>query len=318
MSNSLEQEVLYETRGPIAIITLNLPHKLNAVTQAHYFRVASLLHEIAANDAITVTVLTGTGRFFSAYVLGPAHPPPLAIPPPPPFPLTNPANFDPSGADVSISREVPSATSPAAQPVTPREHWLKSFVANNLHTTHAFYSHPKILVAALNGPAVGLSAALVAHADFVYAAPHTFLLTPFSSLGLVVEGGASRAFVERMGIARATEALLTSRKVGAAELLASGFVNKIFKEGGGDEVTGKGTDSGKFLEAVLAEVDEKLGAHLNRESLLGIKKLIRAPGMAAMDRAGVDEVWGGLKVFLAGTPQKEFAKIASGEKRHKL
>jgi len=69
---NLEQEVKYEARGAVAIITLNLPHKLNAVTQAHYFRIASLLHQIAADDAITVTVLTGTGRFFSAYAACPA------------------------------------------------------------------------------------------------------------------------------------------------------------------------------------------------------------------------------------------------------
>lgn len=315
---NLEQEVKYEARGDVAIITLNLPHKLNAVTQAHYFRVASLLHQIAANDAITVTVLTGTGRFFSAY----ASPAPLLLPlclslhapasPPPPHPRADAAAYH-SGADVTISRSGPTDAA-----TTPREHWLRTFVANNLHTTHAFYAHPKILVAALNGPAVGLSAAIVAHADFIYCTPHAYLLTPFSSLGLVAEGGASRAFVERMGLARATEALLTSRKVGAEELRQCGFVNRIFREGGGDEATGKGCDDGKFLDAVLAEVQEKLGSHLNRGSLLGIKKLLRAPGMAAMDRAGVDEVWAGLKVFMDGTPQKEFARLASGEKRHKL
>ena len=53
--------------------------------------------------------------------------------------------------------------------------YLHSFVPSNLSLTRAFYTHPKILVAALNGPAVGLSAALTAFADFVYAAPHTFV-----------------------------------------------------------------------------------------------------------------------------------------------
>jgi peroxisomal 3,2-trans-enoyl-CoA isomerase len=50
---------------------------------------------------------------------------------------------------------------------------------------------------------IGLSAALVSFADFVYAAPHAFLLTPFSSLGLVAEGAASRALVQRLGISKA-------------------------------------------------------------------------------------------------------------------
>jgi len=176
-----------------------------------------------------------------------------------------------------------------------------------------------VLIFALNGPAVGLSAAIVGHADFVYAAPHAFILTPFASLGLVAEGGASRAFVERMGISKANEALLMSRRIGCEELVQCGFVNKVFEQGGGDRGSGKGIDSGKFLEAVLAEVDDKLiGGHLVDASLIGIKALIRKPGMAAMDRAGLDEVWGGLKCFMSGVPQGEFAKIAAGTKKHKL
>ena len=61
-----QQEVTFETKGRIAIITLNLPKKLNAMTQDHYYRVAQLMHEIAARDDIYITVLTGSGRFFSA------------------------------------------------------------------------------------------------------------------------------------------------------------------------------------------------------------------------------------------------------------
>jgi len=72
-----------------------------------------------------------------------------------------------------------------------RRETLKGFVANNLEITNAFYTHPKILITALNGPAIGLSAALISLSDFVYAAPHAFLLTPFTSLGLVAEGGAN-------------------------------------------------------------------------------------------------------------------------------
>lgn len=66
MSGNIEQEVLCETRGRVAIITFNLPKKLNALTQDHYYRLAVLMREIAERDDITVTVLTGNGRFFSA------------------------------------------------------------------------------------------------------------------------------------------------------------------------------------------------------------------------------------------------------------
>lgn len=208
-----------------------------------------------------------------------------------------------SGADVSIG-----ASSTGNE--NTRLHWLKNFVSNNLHITHAFYTHPKILVTALNGPAVGLSAALIAFSDFIYAAPHAFLLTPFSSLGLVAEGNASVGFVRRLGISKANEALIMSKRIGIEDLVQTGFVNGVVDVGS--------KDSPKFLEDVLKEVDERLGAHLNRDSLVKIKALIQRPDMDTLDRQGVLEVMGGLDRFLKGVPQEEFRKIASGEKKHKL
>jgi peroxisomal 3,2-trans-enoyl-CoA isomerase len=61
------QDITLETRGKVAIITLNLPKKLNALNQDLYFRLAALMEQVAAMDNITVTLLTGNGRYFSAY-----------------------------------------------------------------------------------------------------------------------------------------------------------------------------------------------------------------------------------------------------------
>lgn len=55
-----------EIRDTLAIVTLNRPRKLNALTRNHYSRLGSLLSEIAERKDITTTLLTGTGRFFSA------------------------------------------------------------------------------------------------------------------------------------------------------------------------------------------------------------------------------------------------------------
>lgn len=205
------------------------------------------------------------------------------------------------GADVSISRSQPDGTDL-------NRHWLQTFVSNNLNITDAFAHHPKILVTALNGPAIGLSAALVAWSDFIYCVPSTFILTPFSSLGLVAEGGASRSFVQRLGISKANEALIMSKRITADELLQVGFVNKIFDCGEGED----------FLQLVLEEINNRLGEHLIGDSLIKIKALIRRPDRDIVDAVGVAEVFGGLERFSAGIPQEEFRRIANGEKRHKL
>lgn len=205
-----------------------------------------------------------------------------------------------SGADVNSAR---SSSNEA-------ETYVRGFVAQNLYLSHAFYAHPKILVVALNGPAVGLSAALTGFADFVYAVPHAFLLTPFSSLGLVSEGNASIGFVTRLGIAKANEALIMSKRISSEELVQTGYVNKLFNFGK--------EDSAKFLEAVLNEVDDRLGDHLNQESMLKIKALIQAPYREKLDAQGVAEVFGGMARFMDGIPQEQFRRLAAKEKKHKL
>ncbi len=101
-----------------------------------------------------------------------------------------------------------------------------------------------------------------------------------------------------------------SKRITAEDMLQVGFVNKVFE-------TGK-DEQEKFLAEVLKEVNERLGDHLNADSLLKVKALIRKPERYVLDAQNVAEVFGGLERFVKGIPQEEFRKIASGEKRHKL
>jgi Delta3-Delta2-enoyl-CoA isomerase len=59
-------DILVEYKGKVAIITLNLPKKLNALSQDHYYQLAMAMHTVAEREDIFITVLTGKGRFFSA------------------------------------------------------------------------------------------------------------------------------------------------------------------------------------------------------------------------------------------------------------
>lgn len=53
--------------GSIATITLDRPKALNALTLDDYQLLATLLRRAAANDAVIITVITGKGKYFSAY-----------------------------------------------------------------------------------------------------------------------------------------------------------------------------------------------------------------------------------------------------------
>ncbi|CAK7266812.1 dodecenoyl-CoA isomerase [Sporothrix epigloea] len=262
--------------GRLAVLTIDNAKKLNALSQPQYYDLACKLNEIAKRDDVYITLLTGTGRFFSA------------------------------GADVSLVQDTPLGNGREAH-----LHWLRSFVALNLNIARAFYTHPKILIVGLNGPAVGLSAALVGFADFVYCTPSAYLLTPFSSLGLVAEGGASIGLVQRLGRAKANEALLMSKRISSEELLQTGFVNAIFD---GDDAA----SDAAFHRRLRKEIDDRLGEHLIGDAMLGIKRLIRRADKDKLDRQNVGEVFAGLDRFMTGVPQEEFRKLAMGEKRHKL
>lgn len=55
-----------EYNGSIAVITLNKPGKLNALTKDEFYQLAQTLREVSKHDEVVATVLIGNGRFFSA------------------------------------------------------------------------------------------------------------------------------------------------------------------------------------------------------------------------------------------------------------
>jgi len=101
-----------------------------------------------------------------------------------------------------------------------------------------------------------------------------------------------------------------SKRITSEELLACGYVNKIFDT--------KPNEQEQFLELVLKEVDDRLGDHLVQDSMTRIKALIRKPEIEVLDQQSVAEVFGGLDRFLNNIPQGQFEAIASGKKKHKL
>ncbi|KAL4894143.1 ClpP/crotonase-like domain-containing protein [Aspergillus ambiguus] len=271
-----QNPITVHQRGNIAVVTINRPRKLNSLNQDHYYRLGECFREIDRRKDVLITVLTGTGRFFSA------------------------------GADIG------SAFSNTVYGHDARRN-MSSTYFSNLDITHTFAHHSKILIVALNGPVVGFSAALIAQADFVYAAPHTFLLTPFSSLGVAAEGAASRSFVQRLGISKANEALIMSKKISCNELVASGFVNKVISS-----PSGRQEDSTGFLEEVLREVDERFERSMAQPSLLVIKDLIRRHERPLIAQHNVLEVYAGLDTITTGVPQKRFQDLLDGKTSHKL
>jgi len=132
---------------------------------------------------------------------------------------------------------------------------LTKFVEN-------FINFPKILIACVNGPAIGIAVTTLALCDVVYASESATFHTPFSVLGQSPEGTSSILFPSIMGITKANEMLLFGKKLSAVEAQRCGFVSEIFSET-------------KLLPSVIKIA--KTIAEYPISVLMKSKKLIREP-----------------------------------------
>jgi len=92
---------------------------------------------------------------------------------------------------------------------------------------HSLARNEKPLVAAINGPAVGVGTTMLLHCDYVVAGPAATLSTPFIRLGLIPEAASTLLAPLRMGHARAFSLLIMGRPLSAAEAKEAGIVNTV-------------------------------------------------------------------------------------------
>ncbi len=88
----------------------------------------------------------------------------------------------------------------------------------------------KPLVAALNGPAVGVGTTLLLHCDLIYAGESAVLQAPFVSLGLCPEAASSYLLPTLLGLPRAAEILMLGEALSAATALHYGLINAVLAD----------------------------------------------------------------------------------------
>ena len=93
--------------------------------------------------------------------------------------------------------------------------------------TTKIIEYPGIVIAAINGGAVGMAAELTVSADLRLASDQAYLLYPEVRLALLETNGVTWLLPRAVGHARASDWLLTGRRVPAAELATAGFVSRV-------------------------------------------------------------------------------------------
>ncbi|KPI35161.1 Enoyl-CoA delta isomerase 2, mitochondrial [Cyphellophora attinorum] len=246
----------------VGTIKLNRPKSLNAFGGNLMLDIIAGLRELNEHPETVFTVITGEGRFFSA------------------------------GADVKATGR-DSANSGSLSDAQKKLDHMGRFVFA-VEMLRSMIDHKKVLVVALNGPAVGGGAAwFPGVADILLASDSAWLQVPFSALGLVPEFGSAINFAQSIGVHRANEFLMMGRKLTAQELETAGLVNQIFP-------------TSSFQQDVAKYLEEKLQIN-DGKSMMEAKRLMNAPlrdgRMIAVQNA-MDAL---SERFVEGAPYERFA-----------
>lgn len=181
--------VLWEEKNGVGRITLNRPQTLNAWTAEFGAQLRRVVTEGAAEPSVRAVLVTGAGRGFS------------------------------SGADLRAGFE--QHPEDGLPDVRKELHEIYHPVIAGIRALE------KPVVAAVNGPAVGIGCSLALACDLVLAAESAFFGLAFVNIGLMPDGGSTLFVPTAVGKARAFEMAFLGERVRSATALEWGLVNRI-------------------------------------------------------------------------------------------
>ncbi len=189
MATEVEEHVQAHTRDGIGLIRLNRPEKMNAIGALTRQQLGEAIKQAERDDAVRVVVLTGSGRAFC------------------------------SGADVTEMAQGAGMRTPEDVGNVLRNEYMP--MLTRLRTM------PKPVIAALNGPAVGIGASFALACDIRIGTPESYLLEAFVNIGLAPDGGVSWLLPRLAGTGIAYEMFFTGKPLSAADAHRVGVINRI-------------------------------------------------------------------------------------------
>jgi 2-(1,2-epoxy-1,2-dihydrophenyl)acetyl-CoA isomerase len=230
MSTTELQTIKIHRRGGVATIELARPETMNAWNKQFGLDLRAAVEEVAADENARAVCITGAGRGFS------------------------------SGADL---RDISDEQTPEGRPdvykvLTERYHPIITGIR----------TMPKPVVAAVNGPAVGIGLSLALAADLVVAKESAYFLLAFVNIGLVPDGGSSLFVPERVGFTRAMEMAMLGERIAAPQAKEWGLINQCVAD--------------DAFEATVERLMDRLATGATA-SYAGIKRQLNAWLYARMD-----------------------------------
>jgi len=275
-------EILYQVDGPAAVITLNRPQTLNALTDLTQAEVRHALDASERDPDVVGTVLTGAGRGFC------------------------------SGVDMNAL----GAMSEAGRVLSRGYEHLKASPGNPLDdpnykwTPAYFLGLRKPLIAAVNGVCAGLGFSYATFCDLRFMAKGARVVTSFSPRGLVAEHGASWMLPRLVGPSNALDMVWSSRRIEAEEAFRMGWANRLCEAG---EAAADAVAYLKGLAATAAPMSlmmmkRQVWRHLNRDLAEAMAETTRWTE-ESLARPDFKE---GVASFVEKRPPR-FAKVSAGD-----
>jgi enoyl-CoA hydratase/carnithine racemase len=275
------EQITTEITDRVLTITLNRPDRLNAWTATMGRELIEAFDQADADDEVRAIIMTGAGR---AYCAGAD----LA------------AGGETFNADARATRD--SLLSEDGSPV-PRD-------SGGQFTLRVFES-TKPMIAAINGPAVGVGATMTLPMDIRLAADDARIGFVFVRRGIVPEACSSWFLPRVVGISRAMEWVATGRVLSAQEALEGGLVRSL-------HAAGELLDAARTLAAEIVENSAPVSVALARRMMwrmLGAEHPMlahRADSRGMFYRGQSADVVEGVESFLEKRPPQFSDRVSDG------
>ena len=192
------ETILYEIKDKILTVTLNRPERLNAFTGQMMDDLIEAFDKAGKDDDIRVIIVTGAGRGFCA------------------------------GADLgaganTFNREVRNNRG-ETEGIKDNPEWMRD---GGGRTTLAIFDCPKPIIAAFNGPAVGVGVTMTLPMDIRIASEEARFGFVFARRGLVPEAASSWFLPKIVGISKALEWTFSGKVFSAEEAKDGGLIRSV-------------------------------------------------------------------------------------------
>ena len=154
---------------------------------------------------------------------------------------------------------------------------------------------PKPVIGSINGAAAGIGAALAMACDLRIMAKESYIMSVFSNIALVPDGGLSFLLTRAVGYARALEFAIEAKKISSADCLSMGIANKVV------ELDALSSETKKWAEHLSKRSPQALSLTkklMNDSITKSYDEIFKAEAEAQNNIFGSDENMEGVKAFL--------------------